>query len=466
MRLLPRTLFGRLILVLLTGLILAQLVSALVLLRDRGQALYQSVQTAVITRTVGVVRLLDSISVPERERLVPLLSSDDMRITLARAPAPKPEQDADAEATARLVQARIAGRLAPGTDVQVSFQGAFVPEPMPAMHDRHMMGRGMAGPWAYIHGLHAIGDAFHIQVKLEDGTWVRFERQVSESLFGWPYRLLITLGILLVSVVALSLLAVRWSVEPLRSLRRAAETLGKDIHREPLAIEGPVEVTETARAFNTMQQRLKNYIEDRARILAAVSHDLKTPLTRMRLRSDLLEDERLREKIQTDLDDMESMVGATLDFMRGTETKEPSQPLDLMALLESIQGNTSEAGRDVRLDCHIDKPIQGKPLALKRCVTNLVDNAVHYGQRAEITVEDQDQYVVISVSDNGPGIPEESLERVFDPFFRLEGSRSQHTGGTGLGLGIARNIARAHGGDLVLENRPEGGLTAKLVLPR
>ncbi len=466
MRLLPRSLFGRLILVLLTGLILAQLVSALVLLRDRGQTLYRSVQTDVIMRTVGIVRLLDSISWQERVRLVPLLSSDDMRITLARVPAPKPEQDADAEAAARLIQTRIARHLAPGARVAVSFQGVFVPEAMSAMHHRHMMGRGMAGPRAYMHGLHAMGDTFYIQVGLKDGTWVRFERQVPESLFGWPSRLLITLGILLVSVVALSLLAVRWSVGPLRSLRRAAEALGKDIHRKPLAVEGPSEVAETAKAFNTMQQRLKNYIEDRARILAAVSHDLKTPLTRMRLRSDLLEDEGLREKIQTDLNDMESMVGATLDFMRGTETKEPSQPLDLMALLESIQGNMSEAGWEVTLAGQIEKPIHGKPLALKRCITNLVDNAVHYGERADITVDGQDQHIVIAVNDNGPGIAEESLERVFDPFFRVEASRSQHTVGTGLGLGIARNIARAHGGELMLENRPQGGLTARLLLPR
>jgi signal transduction histidine kinase len=466
MRLFPRSLFGRLILVLLTGLILAQFISALVLLRDRGQALYRSVQTDVITRTVGIVRLLDSISLPERERLVPLLSSEDMRVTLARTPIMKPQEGAEFETAARLVRSRIVRHLPQHTRVEVSFQRARVPETEPTRHHPHMMGRGMAGPWAYMHGLHAMGDIFHIQVELKDGTWVRFERQVPESLFGWPSRLLITLGILLVSVVALSLLAVRWSVGPLRSLRLAAEALGKDIHREPLAVEGPVEVAETARAFNTMQQRLKNYIEDRARILAAVSHDLKTPLTRLRLRSDLLEDEKLRQKIQTDLGDMESMVGATLDFMRGTETKEPSQPLDLMALLESIQGNMSEAGWVVELTGRIDKPIQGKPLALKRCITNLVDNAVHYGERADVTVDDQDQQVVISVSDNGPGIPEDSLERVFDPFFRLEASRSQHTGGTGLGLGIARNIARAHGGELVLENRPRGGLTARLLLPR
>jgi signal transduction histidine kinase len=466
MRLFPRSLFGRLILVLLAGLILAQLVSALILLRDRGQALYKSVQTDVITRTVGIVRLLDSVTLPERKRLVPLLSSDDMRVTLAMAPAPNAAGGSDFETAARLVRSQIARHLPQRTRVQVSFQRADIREDAPVRHHPHMMGRGMGGPWAYMHGRHTMADLFNIQVELQDGTWVRFERQVPESLFGWPFRLLITLGVLLISVVALSLLAVRWSVGPLRSLRCAAEELGKDIQRDPLAVKGPVEVTETARAFNTMQQRLKNYIEDRARILAAVSHDLKTPLTRLRLRSDLLEDEELREKIQTDLNDMESMVGATLDFMRGTETTEPSQPLNLMALLESIQGNMREAGWDVEMNGRIDKPVHGKPLALKRCITNLVDNAVHYGERAEITVEDQDQNVVVSVSDDGPGIPEDSLDRVFDPFFRLEASRSQHTGGTGLGLGIARNVARAHGGDLTVENRPQGGVTARLVLPK
>jgi HAMP domain-containing protein len=233
MRLFPRSLFGRLILVLLAGLILAQLVSALILLRDRGQTLYRSVQTDVITRTVAIVRLLDS------------------------------QQEEDFETAARLVRTQIVRQLPQHNRVEVSFQGARTPEAQPARHHPHMMGRGMVGPWAYMHGLHAMGDVFDIQVRLNDGTWVRFERQVPESLLGWPSRLLITLGILLVSVVALSLLAVRWSVGPLRALRRAAEELGKDIHREPLAVEGPVEVAETARAFNTMQQRLQNYIEER-----------------------------------------------------------------------------------------------------------------------------------------------------------------------------------------------------------
>jgi signal transduction histidine kinase len=189
-------------------------------------------------------------------------------------------------------------------------------------------------------------------------------------------------------------------------------------------------------------------------------------LTRLRLRLDLIDDGELRSKSEKDLDDMESMVSATLDFMRGTETGEPSQPLDLVALLESIQDDTREAGKPVRLRARQVAPYQGKPLALKRCIVNLVENAVRYGGQAEIEIRDGKEAVVIRICDRGPGIPEEALQRVFDPFFRLENSRAQQTGGTGLGLGIARNIARAHGGDLVLHNRAEGGLCARLTLPR
>jgi signal transduction histidine kinase len=215
-----------------------------------------------------------------------------------------------------------------------------------------------------------------------------------------------------------------------------------------------------------MQARLKRYISDRARVLAAVSHDLKTPLTHIRLRTDLLDDEELRDKLQGDLDEMERMVSATLDFMRGTESREPSQTLDLVALLESVRDDARDAGWEVELEGGLRQPVQGRPLALKRSLRNLVENAVRYGERARIRVEDEGQQIRITVLDDGPGIPEVMLEQVFDPFFRLESSRARHTGGTGLGLGIARNIARAHGGDLVLSNRPEGGLNAQLVLPR
>jgi signal transduction histidine kinase len=471
MRILPRSLFGRLCLVLLAGLLAAQLLSAYILLRERGQTLYQSIRGDLVERTAGIIRLLDALQPEERDRLLPLFNTRQARIRFAHAPADIPAEDIGASATARAIQGALQNLLPPGSEVRVALEEELAESDLPAtmagMHRRHMRRRGgMAGPWAYLHGVHAQARGFFIQTRLTDGTWVQFDRRIPEDLFSQPTRLLMTLAVLLVSVALLSLLAVRWAVRPLHALRLAAEELGRDINRPPLAETGPAEVVDTARAFNTMQHRIQNFIEDRTRILAAVSHDLKTPLTRLRLRTDLLNDDQLRTKLHTDLDDMESMVGATLDFMRGTESQETSQRLDLMAMLETIMEDARDAGWDVALTGQVTRPIQGRPTAIKRCITNLVENAARYGGSADVLATEESARVRISIQDRGPGIPEELLEKVFDPFFRIESSRARHTGGTGLGLGVARNIARGHGGDLVLQNRIEGGLRAELILPR
>ncbi|MDP2879222.1 MAG: HAMP domain-containing sensor histidine kinase, partial [Sulfuricella sp.] len=205
---------------------------------------------------------------------------------------------------------------------------------------------------------------------------------------------------------------------------------------------------------------------ERTRILAAMSHDLKTPITRLRLRAELLEDDDLRAKFTKDLEEMESLVAATLDFMRGVDNPEPVQPVDIMALLESLQADAAEIGQEVRLDGIAAHPYPCKPAALKRCLGNLIDNAVKYGKCTTLRVDDSDKQLQIRILDQGPGVPEALLERVFEPFYRLENSRSRDTGGTGLGLSIARNIAQLHGGELVLRNRAGGGLEATLTLPR
>jgi len=230
--------------------------------------------------------------------------------------------------------------------------------------------------------------------------------------------------------------------------------------------KGPLEVARAARAFNTMQSRLIGYIRDRTRILAAMSHDLKTPITRLRLRSELLDDPQLRAKFTRDLEDMESMVGATLDFLRGLENGEPVKPVDIMALLESLQADLRETGGTVEIEGATATPYPGGPQALKRCLGNLIENAVKYGQSARIRVDDNDARLEIRIQDQGPGLPPAELEKVFEPYYRVEGSRSRETGGTGLGLTIARGIAEAHGGSLVVRNRAERGLEAVLVLPR
>ena len=196
-----------------------------------------------------------------------------------------------------------------------------------------------------------------------------------------------------------------------------------------------------------------------------MSHDLKTTLTRMRLRTELLEDGSLRGKFETDLLEMEAMVTQTLEFMRGLSIREPTQNVDIMGLLESLQADNETMGRTVTIDGRVARPVTGVPQLLRRCLSNLVDNAILYGKCAEIRVEDGPEQLAIRVRDHGPGMPDSEIEKVFEPFYRLEGSRSRETGGTGLGLSIARNIAQAHGGDVRLRNHEDGGLEAILTLP-
>jgi signal transduction histidine kinase len=214
-----------------------------------------------------------------------------------------------------------------------------------------------------------------------------------------------------------------------------------------------------------MQSRLAGYVNDRTRILAAMSHDLKTPITRLRLRAELLEDGEARARFGKDLDDMEAMVRDTLEFLKGLESGEPVELVDVAALLESIKEDREELGGRVEIEGRAASHFPGRPRALKRCIANLVDNAVKYGKSAVIAVSDGDA-LELRIRDEGPGLPEAELEKVFDPFYRVEVSRSRETGGTGLGLTIARSIAEAHGGSLVLRNRSEGGLEAVLTLPR
>ncbi len=461
MRLPPRSLFGRLTLVLLSGLTATVLLSAGVQLRDRGHILYQTIHSDVIERTVGIVQLLDALPPGERRRLLPVLSGPQTRIGLANGPLQEPS-DNRRSAGAELVYRQLRERLGHDIEIRVALAGFVMGGPMGS---HPMMGMGGSAA-AMRNGEHAMASHYVVQARLRDGSWVWFERRIPSELFDWPVEMLITLGILLVGVTSLSLVAVRWIVRPLDDLRRAADALGKDIHRPPLPETGPVEVAETSRAFNTMQRRIGRFVEDRARTLTAVSHDLKTPLTRLRLRADLLDDEELGEKIRRDIVDMQTMVEATLDFMRGTESREEARTLDLMALLESVRDDANEPGERVRLRGQIERPYLGRPLALKRCIGNLLDNALRYGAEAEIAVRDSDQAVTLTIADRGPGIPPDAMDRVFEPFFRLEDSRGRGSGGTGLGLGIARNIARAHGGDLALKNRDGGGLIAELSLPR
>ena len=472
MLLLPQSLFGRLLLFLTGGLVVAQLLSAAILLQDREQALYHAIGGHVAQRIASIVNLLDSLDETERQRLVTALDLPPTRLSLDLPWQTETVPDERYHTT--LFRALLKRQLGPDRPFQVEITDDLPPPPPPAERPRWLAPDQPPRPrdWTdrpprwRMHAMMLGLRNFVVQVRLRDGATVTFQQVLPEEVIAWPVRLLLILLVLLVSVAVLAALAVRALIRPLAVLADAAGELGRDIRRPPLAEAGPLEVRRAAHAFNTMQERLIRYIEDRNRILAALSHDLKTPITRLRLRTELLDDAPLRDKFLADLDDMQRMAQASLDFLRGGEDSEPIAPVDLNALLESLQEDAEDVGHEVGITGAARQPLRCRPLALKRCLTNLVDNALNYGQRAEITITDAPARLTLIVRDCGPGIPAAELERVFEPFYRLENSRSRDTGGTGLGLSIARNIARAHGGELTLRNHPQGGLEAVLELPR
>ncbi len=448
MRLLPRSLFGRLVLVLITGLIVAQIIATLLSLHERDQALVYFSDQQWAQRDVEAVQLMEILPIAERAQVARILTSPRLTVTLAD----------NADAT-------VAGALPLDADA-VAFEGQLR-ELLPRYAVRgYLLHVPVQRPVRVASFKLGYRTRSIIEVQIRGGQWVIFDHLRPLQLAGWPYPLLVDIAVLLTAVILLSLFAVRWMTRPLSVLSAAADELGRDIRRSPVPERGPVEVRRAARAFNEMQTRLVRYVEDRTRLLTAISHDLKTPITRMRLRAELLEDETLKGKLVRDLQDMENMTNATLDFLRGLEMNETSQPIDLMALLESVQLDAVETGQPVSLQGNVSHFFAGRPQALRRCLENLIGNAVRYGKQAAISVEDGGATITIRVRDAGKGIPENQLEKVFEPYYRLEEARSQAGGGTGLGLGIARNIAVLHGGTLTLRNHPEGGLEAVLKLPR
>jgi len=467
-RLVPRSLFGRLVAVLLAGLLSAQLLSFAIHMHERSQLLMEASGMQSAQRIADIVKLLESLAPPERARVAGVLSAPPMAIRLAQPALSPVAAEPERAARAALFGAFLRQALGDEWPVAVAVtEGAAGPGSMRGMPGRPMgHGPNHRAPHPGMPYFTQPALSFVAQVRLRDSTLVTFDSRQPAHSESWPYRLLASLAVLLAGVLAVSLLAVRWVTRPLDVLAGAAEALGRNIDRPPLAETGPVEVMRAARAFNTMQARLARYIGERTRVLAAMSHDLKTPITRLRLRADLLDDPALRSKFSGDLAEMESMVGAALDFLRGLESAEPVKPIDVAALLESLQADACEAGARVELAAGPIAPYAGRPQALKRCLSNLLENAVKYGGGAKITADDGLGQLVIRILDAGPGIPQEELERVFDPYYRLEPSRSRETGGTGLGLTIARSIARSHGGDVVLRNRPEGGVAAELTLAR
>jgi len=338
----------------------------------------------------------------------------------------------------------------------------LVPMPGPLRpHDVQMLG----GPFWH---------RLTVSLRLPEGGWLNVTLHVEPPSPWHSPDFLMAFVLMTAAAALLTLWAVRRLTAPVSTLARAAEALGRDVNAPPLPEDGPLEVAAAAAAFNTMAARIRRFVQDRTELLTAIGHDLRTPITRLKLRAEFMEDDEQRRKMLLDLDELEAMVSATLAFGRDAKSTEPVSALDLAELIRTILDEAGdawpEAAEKLRYEGPAHLTVQARPLALKRALANLVANAVNYGGGALVRLTPPAGGTVhgaltIEVDDDGPGIPPQELDRAFEPFHRGEPSRNRETGGVGLGLPIARNIFRAHGGDVTLANRPSGGLRATVTLP-
>ena len=466
----PQSLFGRLLAASVAAVLIAQAVALLLIAQEREHFMLQGSVREWTRRIAETTLMLAPLDPAQRtDALAQLMAAAPLHPphAMSHPAAPHPRSGrgfgygflrlpmlTDFETVLR---EQLRAALGPGYRIEI---GATPDPPPPAV----------ALPPAFLeaHELAqhpARAQRYDVTVRFADGAGVTYRVLRMPGGAPLPRNLFLNLSLLVLLLVIVLYVAARNITRPLSDLARAADSVGRDTRpAQPLAERGARELRDAARAFNTMQDRLHRYLDSRTRVLAAMSHDLKTPLTRLRLQVEALENPPMQARIGRELDEMESMVREALALFRGLDDGEPPTAIDIEELLAQIREEFTDMGAAVTVGGHALRPFTGKAHALKRCLTNLIANAVKFGTRAEILIEDGAD-LVIRVRDRGPGIPEEELERVFEPFYRLESSRNRDSGGTGLGLSIARDVAQAHGGSLQLANAPGGGLEATLRLP-
>jgi signal transduction histidine kinase len=427
----PRSLHTRILLVLLVGLLLAHGMTFVLLLAERSMAMRSMMVAYLASDVASSVAVLERLPSDERPQWAQRLSRRSYRLSIGTAAASSPPASS---ALARTVAHELSLALGPGRAAQV-LEGSE--------------------PGAALRVLLPLSGGAPLVVDID-------EARLRISPWAWG-----ALALQLLLLIGLSVWAVRTATQPLKNLADAADGLTPEQPATPLAEDGPSEVTRAAAAFNRMQQRIDVHLKERMHILAAVSHDLQTPITRMRLRADLLDDTPLRDKLHADLAEMQAMVEEGIAYARSAQAaQEPAQRTDLQALVQAIVLDYTDAGRPVRLLDHAGlhaAPLHAdtRPQALRRLLCNLIDNALKFAGSAEVQLGASETGWTLQVLDRGPGIPAAQLDAVLQPFVRLEDSRHRSTGGTGLGLAIASQLAQGLGGRLVLGAREGGGLAAR-----
>ncbi|MDR6955166.1 signal transduction histidine kinase [Ancylobacter sp. 3268] len=470
-RLWSRSLTARFVAIMLLALAFSQGVSFLLSMDERGQALNKAAKTEFLSRSASVAQLLESTPPELRADILRASGTSYTRFWVT----PGFPSDADAwrrDAKTRLAEPlpTVASLATPG-NAAMAHDDASMPGPttgkahatdMPSWVEMPAYAWPLSRPAKFLRLDDANG--MGLAVRLQDGSWLSsaYGKKIVNSI--WSSQSLLSLGVTALVLSISAAFIARWMTRPMHRLAVAAEALGRGESVEPLPEKGPDDIRQAAVAFNLMQARLQRFVEDRTRMLAAIGHDLRTPITSLRLRAEFVADDETRDKMLSTIDELRAMTEATLAFSREQAAEEPTRNVDLTALVESMCDDLVELGQEVSF---AEAPRIGyrcRADALRRAVRNLVENAVRYGERARVAVHSRPSAIEIVVEDDGPGIPADTMERVFAPFFRLENSRNRETGGIGLGLSIARNVVRHHGGDVTLTNTGNG-LRAVISLP-
>lgn len=460
----PGSLAGRLVLLLVATLALAQVLLVLVLQNEHDAVVAGIVRGQALSQTVTLTRLIESMPEEQADRLAGAFTTRGTCAWVSADPPEPHEMTSTEEGLARLLSRRLHGVGNGAPAVHIDTDGLWDRRcPERSSEDFPWLRRGRGGPTQPLRpGLGVVA----LSVPLSGQRWLHVDAVVSlPGIWSRPIVLSFLISALAVSLVTVA--CVRLQTRSLRSLADASERFGRGERVPPLDVRGPSEVAAATRAFNTMQQRLSQFVRDRMRLLASISHDLRTPLTTLRLKAEFVDDVEVRNDIVATIDELVAICEATLAFTRAEATSEETRTVDIEDLCAEVVEEFASVGADAQMTgqaAHVRLPC--RPVAMRRALRNLVDNAVRYGRSAAVSVlKPFDGTISIRVEDNGPGLPEDRFEEAFQPFVRLEPSRSTETGGLGLGLAIARSIVKAHGGELTLANRPEGGLRAEIVLP-
>jgi len=476
-RLVPASLLGRLMLVMAAGLLVTQIAASAIWasqLRYKSQVETQSAAKYVAHSAAGAIRFFRSLPPAYRALIIQQLREMGgtrffVNLNHAYVPVERIAPHPLADKALDVVAATLKSDLPNSPGFRLAF--AWPDRLVVAEHDVRL--EDLPNAWVQ-HVLLLQPDPapiLVIQTEIEPGNWLYMAALMPNPYFlsgsdPFSWDRLMPQALSLAVVLLLCLLVVRSITRPLAALSDAAAAVGQghDDASPPLPETGSREFVNTARAFGAMRERIGRYIEDRERLFISISHDLRTPITRLKLRAELLDDDALRIDFEEDLDELDMMVKGALQCVKDSDIHENSADIRLDALLGRLVKSARLAGHEVSYQPS-GVSVRGKPLALKRALGNLLDNALYYGARAEIAVREEAGSVVVEVRDHGPGVPEDALASLFDPYVRLAHGRDSNDGGMGLGLGIARGIVEAHGGRLELRNHPEGGLVAQVRLP-